>query len=461
MQIAKFFNGLLGQLSGGDEKPKWLLAILLLTVVVPLDLPQLAFAFAGAFCYILTLYITSSPHSGQLQHDSKVPKRRGPRPNVAEANLPSKSQKSEVREAREAKAIYESKGRKSFEDEVAELLVSVLPGLESRRRAEDIAQLAQQAIRQQFPDAEVNAFAYASVMISGPFAVAVPDIDLVVSTNPEGLKTSGKTFRMPKACSDEKTLQKALLRACADRLVNNGGFKFRRSYFRGSVPKLTFLAPTCDMEENLAVDLYVNSAKPFQHAALLAECAHLDVRTRGLLAILRCWAKSRAVCHASRGHPSPYAWNILAIYFLQECGMLPALEQFPAASLLIPPGGQAQATEREFRPSWRKTGSDLTEATAGSLLKDMFRFFNTDFHWEKHVISILASRRLSANGAAPHVEDPFAPSEALCGNMPLEAKRRFFEELKRADGLCGSGATLEKLLTPWTPSAEDQEFDGQ
>ena len=36
-----------------------------------------------------------------------------------------------------------------------------------------------------------------------------------------------------------------------------------------------------------------------------------------LILVIRRWAKDRGISHAAKGHLSPYAWMLLAVYYLQ------------------------------------------------------------------------------------------------------------------------------------------------
>merc|ERR1719160_685486 len=116
-----------------------------------------------------------------------------------------------------------------------------------------------------------------------------------------------------------RKLQKSAIRACTDLLVSKAGFKFRRSAFRGDEPKVTLLAPaTLGLSEQaIPVDFSVNSVTPLYNAALLTECGQIDKRARALILLVKRWAKDRGICHAAKGHLAPYAWSLLAIYFLQ------------------------------------------------------------------------------------------------------------------------------------------------
>merc|ERR1719235_1890050 len=120
------------------------------------------------------------------------------------------------------------------------------------------------------PEIEVSGFAHGNLTAGKAFGVAVPDVDIVASVNPRILfqRLHSRSTQSSSAPIDEKKLQKAAIRACTDRLVSAGGFKFRRSAFRGHEPKVTLLGPVipgvCD--EAIPLDFSVNSATPLHNA---------------------------------------------------------------------------------------------------------------------------------------------------------------------------------------------------
>merc|ERR1719277_329345 len=69
----------------------------------------------------------------------------------------------------------------------------------------------------------------------------------------------------------------------------------------------------------------------------MTECGRIDPRTKALILLVKRWAKDRGVCHAAKGHLSPYAWTLMVIYFLQvgvedEGPLLPPLSGFAVSS---------------------------------------------------------------------------------------------------------------------------------
>merc|ERR1719213_433135 len=200
-----------------------------------------------------------------------------------------------------------------------------------------------QAIRKIIPEIEVTGFASGNLTSGKAFGVAVPEVDIIASASPHILfeRLHGHSTKGNASQLDAKKLQKCAIRACTDRLVSAGGFKFRRSAFRGAEPKVTLLAPASFgiCEYSIPLDFSVNAVSPLHNAALLTECGQMDTRARELILLVKRWAKDRGICHAAKGHLSPYAWSLLCIFFLQagmkdDESILPSLASFKKASKL-------------------------------------------------------------------------------------------------------------------------------
>jgi DNA polymerase sigma len=263
-----------------------------------------------------------------------------------------------------------------------------------------------------------------------------------------------------------RKLQKSAIRACTDLLVTTGGFKFRRSAFRGEEPKVTLLTPTDVTASPFPIDFSVNCVTPLYNAALLTECGQFDIRAKELLLFVKRWAKDRAICHAPKGHLPPYAWSLMAIYFLQvadgERQLLPPLEGFEVSSGLMAPllhAAEMCSTTSEKKP-WQSNN------TTAMLFADFVHFYNTQVDWRKECVSVRSGIRAAPSLSlhihvmlrddgrtvvAPCIEDPFDATRNLSASMTPLTHDRLVEELKRADELCQNGASLTELLEPWKP----------
>lgn len=364
-----------------------------------------------------------------------------------------------------------------FDEQVRELLVQIMPTPESERLARELAQCAKAAIQQVFPEVDVKGFASGDVARGTAFGVAVPELDIVASASPHVLvqHLQGRLSKggLSMAKMDMRKLQKSAIRVCTDYLVQ-GGFKFRRSAFRGQDPKVTLMAPPCASGQRIPMDFTVNSMTPLYNAALLTECGRIDVRARSLALLVRRWAKDRGICHAAKGHLAPYAWTLLAVYFMQVgiegCPLLPPLQGFKMASGLIVRRGSGEADARN--DGRRREGSCREEWPASQLLvSDLFlkfvHFYAKEFDWHKEAVSVRLGRRASANlhlmlhiivnedrstEVGPSLEDPFEPARNLGMSATAMGMTRMREEFARAHALTTRSASLSELLEPWAPA---------
>mmetsp|Transcript_115061 Transcript_115061/g.305926 ORF Transcript_115061/g.305926 Transcript_115061/m.305926 type:complete len:540 (-) Transcript_115061:235-1854(-) len=368
---------------------------------------------------------------------------------------------------------FESEG---WEAEVRELLSRIAPTAEGDALVERIARAIQRVIAPIIPEAEVSGFASGSVTGGTAFGVAVPEVDIVINVSPTVLlgRLQGRWLaRSAAERLDAQKLRKSAIRACTDRLVGTGAFKFRRSAFRGTEPKVTIIAPSGDASgQGVPLNLSVNALTPLYNAALLAECGGLDPRARELILVVKRWAKDRGLCHAAKGHLSPYAWTLLVIYFCQvsdsnERPILPSLEGFSTCSGLMKDGCHSGAPKAPMPDPKTMEARKPGAKTTGRLFKDFVTFYTQDFDWRNEAVSVRLGRRAApdrslpihivldgdtgASEVGPSVEDPFEPTQNLGACTTTTSLAHLRAELRRAEGLCATGASLSVLLEPWAP----------
>jgi len=461
--------------------------------LLPLDISQLSFAVLGAILYALLQKSDQNapkkeprPMVVHATHPRQRPSFAGTHPVRIPAAVVSKSvppqKKAEVRAAPDVNGctrsvnpviapIFHSQG---WDGEVEELLLQITPTVEAEEIVSRLARMIRQTLQPMLPGVDVHGFANANFTSGKAFGVACPEVDITVTMSHHSLL--GHFHRQGNASPiDEKKLQKSAIRACCDRLVTTGGFKFRRSAFQGREPKVTLLVPSSLglFSEGIPIDFSVNVLTPLYNTALLAECAKMDSRARGLVLLVRRWAKDRGICHAAKGHLSPYTWGLLAIYFLQvrdgdEGSLLPPLSQFESTFLQ----GKAIASDTKQQPKWRPTAPP-TEApelrkSVGALFSEFVHFYETQFDWCNEAVSICAGQRAppdvkiplhrivadssSVSQKGPSIEDPFQAGQNLGDVMTSASLARLQEELCRADALCLRSASLSELLEPWIPA---------
>jgi len=451
-------------------------------LVVPLDLTQLIFACLGAVCYYFVLKLQKSFNAQERKKKSApslalpVARRNGNRfPDPRDAR---RTPKRPTPIARKMTPPAELQAQSpvvpvvaptfhgvGLESEMKELLEQIMPTAESQRGVDRLSEAIRFMLSSTLPEVEVMGFASSDLSRGRANGVAVPDVDIVINVSP-AVMASKLASRPGKSNTDPRMLQKWALRLCADKLVSAGGFKFRRSGFRGNEPKMTLLVPQelGIFNQAVPIDIAVNAVAPLHSAALLAECGNANPRAKELLLLVRRWAKDRGICHSPKGHFSPYVWSLLAIYFLQvkereEGALLPPLQQLEEVSKLFtsPVTSQEKMVIKD----------SAKELSPGMLLKEFMHFYAHEFNWRRQAVCV----RNASNGTVPltlpihiilhddgvttepgpSIEDPFAPSSNLGACMNAWSFQRMKNELTRAADLFAAETSLSKLLEPWTP----------
>jgi len=465
--------------------------------IIPFDISQLVLAIAGALACLL-LQFMQSKHTNQksvkktsspkvVQGTARyVPKHR--QNNGADMTKPSTPSKPmvvratpqpDVRKPSNVPILPPTFTATDWDQQIAELLVQISPTVDDDKIVGRLAGRIKQAIQASIPEVEVVGFASGSLARNKAFGVAVPEVDIVANIDPAVLmkRVSSPAVlqrRMGHASSvDVHKLRKSAIRVCTESLVSSGGFKFRRSAFRGEEPKVTLLAPASFGLSNdaIPIDFSVNASSPLHNAALLTECGQMEPRARALILIVKRWAKDRGICHAAKGHLSPYVWGILSIFFLQvgqgDQPFLPKLAEFKMASGLMKKP-QSTSTPR----TW--TAATNSDKTVGTLFKEFIHFYNKQFNWQTEAVSIRAGSRqkpavglplhiiVHENGTStevgPSIEDPFDDSKNLGTATHSASLQRLREELARADELNTQSASLETLLEPWAPPETPEQI---
>eukprot|EP00928_Gymnodinium_smaydae_P099717 TRINITY_DN9593_c0_g1_i1.p1 TRINITY_DN9593_c0_g1~~TRINITY_DN9593_c0_g1_i1.p1 ORF type:complete len:483 (-),score=92.97 TRINITY_DN9593_c0_g1_i1:804-2252(-) len=451
-----------------------LLAASILFALLPFETEHLMTMMFAALAYLA--WIKLQPQSPVKPRQRKqvdvpsVPVRKG-RIEASRIPAPAPSPKSDVplrtvSVQPVAAPVFQST---HWDAEVAELLTQITPSAECDQTVKNLGLIVKRAILASFPEVDVTCLTSGNLKGGRAFGVAVPDVDIVLDVNPSILmQRFQKRGSRPQGAGvlDMRQLQKCALRACTEQLTSKSGIKFRRSAFRGDEPKVTFLTPVEVGLSDVAVpfDLSVNSVSPMRSAAILTESGRIEPRARALILLVRRWAKDRGICHAAKGHLSPYMWTLLVIYFLQvgvgKTPLLPPLEQFEVASKLMVKSEEKKPCEAK---AWERQELGLSVA---SLFKAFFSFYSDCFDWSKESIDVRSGTR-AWNGASvdlgdsaivgPRIEDPFACGAKLAGGMTAWSLGRFHEELQRARCLCEASGSLAVLLQPWAPSAADAD----
>jgi len=472
----------------------------LVCTILPLEISQLAFAAIGALAYaLLQAFQPRTKTNCQLAAEREQAERTvvtrtqrqavykgkpaGPRPRVSwetrwetrnSGHMPvTKAEVYCVSSVPVCAPKFESSG---WEAEASELLSQLTPAAGEEQAIQRLVLHVKQTIQFLFPDVEVSGFAHGSLTCGKAFGVAVPEVDIVANVSPAALN---QRLQQRSQYADVKKLQKSAVRLCTDRLVANGGLKFRRSAFRGEEPRVTLLVPSAlgFFEAPIPVDFSINAVTPFYTAALLTECGQIQPRAKELILLVKRWAKDRGICHAAKGHLSPYLWSLLAMYFMQigvedEGPLLPTLADFKISSNLMMSSSasslkaDAMGKSSAPPPPIMASAEDVAKLSIGKLFGKFLHFYSESFNWNGEAISIRAARRAPPNlsvplhvmvdedgntRVGPTIDDPFQAGNNLGSCMNLMSLTRLHEELARGNGLYKSGASLAELLVPWVP----------
>mmetsp|Transcript_26912 Transcript_26912/g.48907 ORF Transcript_26912/g.48907 Transcript_26912/m.48907 type:complete len:519 (+) Transcript_26912:83-1639(+) len=482
-----------------ERVPTFLVVLLaVFCVLVPVDNMQLMGAFVGAAIYAGVQCLFPRKHATKRKgNDSAtVPRKFGNksctnrpsgisgRARREEASLkltfskpePRPAQRPEIRKpsAQPVTApVFSSQG---WNAEVDELIKQLSPTPESLKIIKQITDFIKVKIQPIIPEAEVTGFASGDLPGGTAFGVAVPDVDVVVTVNPStlakqmiGLYRAGNPSSFVKQKVDMRKVQKTAIRACTDALVSSGPIKFRRSSFRGEEPKVTLLVTSAFgvHSQAIPVDFAVNGVMAVHNAALLADCGSMDPRAKSLILMVRRWAKYRGICHAAKGHLSPYAWSLLVIRFLQAShSRLPPFEEFESCKHL-----KHRQSKASSGTQWSPPSDDGPPKAVGDLFKDFIQFYTASFDLCNEMVSIRVGSRgppgLSRSLPEPQsetkvcIEDPFNPTCNLGSDLTTFTWSRLQDELRRAAALCAEGCSLTDLLEPWKPPEQGNVDDDE
>lgn len=484
--------------AAGKNPPAVLVITALVCALVPLDASHLFVAASGALLFaIVQASLKSSPRPttvtrepscspDPLQHSNcdrtREPRRQLSRPAKSDQpdsqsrceSLKISSFAAEVRKPSSMPVVAPTFVCTQWDAQVAELVERITPKRQSDMIVQRLVHFVQQTVRSIVPEVQVVGFASADFVRRTAFGVAVPEVDIVVTAKPKVLldrfRQQGRLGGGPTRVVDLRKVQKAAIRVFTDKLVSSAGFKFRRSAFRSDEPKVTLLAPSLLglVDDSLAIDFSVNTTTPLHNAMLITECGRLEPRARDLILLVRRWAKDRAVCHAAKGHLSPYTWTLLTIYFLQvgvegEGALLPTFDEMKVSS------GLDGGTPPLLGPP---TCALRAKTPVSILLKEFMSFYHTKFDWREEAVSVRLGRRckpslnlplhivtqgdVGPSEIGPSIEDPFDTSHNMGSCLTLATLARLRQELARANDCCQRAVSLTEFLEPWVPPDREE-----
>lgn len=336
-----------------------------------------------------------------------------------------------------------------FPSQVDELVEQLVPSDHCQAFLGGLVSQIKTILQQIFPDIEVNGVASGDASRRTAFAVAAPELHVMIAATPSLMSSVHERLRKSGPLRDAHKVNKTAVQTVSAVLIQNG-FKFRRSAFRSHEPKVTLIAPSAHDGDGIVLDVGVDNKTPLCDHALLCCCVGIDARAGSLILLVKRWAKYRGLCHTSQGHLSPYAWALMAMYYLQvQKSILPSIVSSMSHGM-----------------------PEVVPADAGTLGKDQTRVcwlfqgfieFYLSFNWSSETISVCKGKqtgpffRKVCNG--PNIEDPFETNRNVGETISESGFTRLCEELARAQEALGRGALLSELLEPWVPSSTSPNSD--
>eukprot|EP00928_Gymnodinium_smaydae_P030051 TRINITY_DN22452_c0_g2_i1.p1 TRINITY_DN22452_c0_g2~~TRINITY_DN22452_c0_g2_i1.p1 ORF type:complete len:510 (+),score=127.20 TRINITY_DN22452_c0_g2_i1:98-1627(+) len=310
----------------------------------------------------------------------------------------------------------------SLEAETEELLRNILPTPASDAIVDGLLRSARAAIATVCPEARL--YGSACVNLVGNSDVSSAEIDVNIDVQMDVLVRrleQNSPERRNMAPMTDGQLKRSAMRLFSKKMAQSGSFVFHRCNYNGDDPTVCMrvLAGSLNCDRDVYIVFGINGRDPKQLAALAAASDNLTPRGAALGVLLRRWARDRGISYAAKGHLGPFAWAVLALYYLQN------------------------AAEHE----------DLPKKSAAQLFSDCIRFYAA-FDWcTADSISIHAStpemRRIEGR-PLPVIEDPFNVKEDLAACVQDEGAARLDEELQRAKRILeAEDARLVTVLERW------------
>lgn len=408
--------------SDNDAKTA-LLVFAAIVIVVPFDTTQLLLLLLGASLAAIGQY---QQKKSPVEKEVRIPKIIRHKPTRLN------KQRTVVETVQQHEKVAKSLPRfaaPDFAGQVDELVLQLEPDTHSSAALmSSLSRQTSDILRRSFPDVKVLAVASGDISRNSAFAVAVPEVHLIITGGP----VLSRMLEQKARTSDTTRANKAAVQSVVSILIQNGGFKFRRSAFRTAEPKVTLLAPSQTEDgDGVVLDVVVNSFSSLQERALIDSCQTHDPRARALILLVRRWAKYRGLCHTSQGHLSPHVWSLLAVKYMQERNMLPKIETVSGTCSPQVNWSTCQGT---------KNSTDVSMMFAG------FFEWISDLDLLNGSMEVLKTKTATRHGTGLCISDPFNPSHNLASSFTPEAHDRVQEEIVRMGDMLARKFELSALL---------------
>ncbi|CAN1188898.1 UTP:RNA uridylyltransferase 1 [Linum perenne] len=186
-----------------------------------------------------------------------------------------------------------------------EIYETLIPPEEEREKQKQLLTLLEKLVNKEWPEARL--FLYGSCANS--FGVSKSDVDVCL------------------AIEDGDVNKSEILLRLAD-ILQSDNLQNVQALTRARVPIVKLMDPAT----GISCDICINNVLAVVNTKLLRDYAHIDVRLRQLVYIVKHWAKSRSVNETYHGTLSSYAYVLMCIHFLQQRrpAILPCLQRMEA-----------------------------------------------------------------------------------------------------------------------------------
>jgi hypothetical protein len=327
-------------------------------------------------------------------------------------------------------------------ESLEDLAESLMPTSEEKGKWQGAFEAVQKVILARWPAGRVVLFGSAA---NGLSVRSSNDIDVSVQLDDVGDDVAAKG----------EVIEEAAL------LLEAARFSEMLSLPKARVPVVKCAWPSTGTK----VDVTINNTLACINTKLLADYCAVDPRLAKLVAVVKHWAKKRAVNDPYRGTLSSYCYVLMCIYHLQsrQPPVLPVLQALPPT---------VRVTVREWTAEFfddvaaLKGFGDENKQSLAELVWQFFEYWAWKHDYMHGVVSVRCGRVVSKDdkdwtrrvGNERHllcVEDPFELSHDLGRTVDKQTRDVMRKEFLRAATLMrDSEDPLDKVFEPYRPRGE-------
>ncbi|EFC45494.1 caffeine-induced death protein 1 [Naegleria gruberi] len=256
----------------------------------------------------------------------------------------------------------------------------------------------------------------------------------------ESQKTEVKKKSKPKKkLSQEQYHKKNYVSQLKQFLESKLNYTDVKGIFTARIPIVTFT------EQNLKIncDIGVNNILAVYNTRLIGLYCNIDIRCKQLIFLIKYWSKQRCINDPFGGTLSSYCLVIMVIHLLQQCDVLPFLQDktvFTNMKTKIVDGLDGNNYDCSFEESLDEINKKITKKddSLGSLLLKFFKYYAFEFDYENNAISIrnsgnrIFSKEDKSWKALFAVEDPFETEFNTARNVSITGLDAIRYEFVRA-----------------------------